>query len=247
LLDKRLTYDSGPAGAVTLALLLISLPGKPQSNGTLAQKLRKVDYLGTLLVLATTILFVTALEQSGTGQSWRSRLVLALLITSIVLIFMCLGWSWNLHRRGYPQEPMVAWNLLTDRFCLGLFLNSFFMGSVFLSAIIILPQLFQVVFQDTPAKAGYRLLCVTLVSPLFTGVAGYLTQKRRVPPLYVLIAAQALAVLGCGLASSLPDDARKYPLAGYGYQVIMGAGFGLGLSTAIMAAPQAFNKTDMGK
>ncbi|KAF2004138.1 major facilitator superfamily transporter [Amniculicola lignicola CBS 123094] len=236
---------NGPAGAVALVLLLISLPGNPPSSESLVQKLRKVDYLGTFLVLSSTVLFVTALEQGGTGHSWKSKLVLALLVTSIMLFFVCLTWSWNLHHRGNPQEPMVAWNLLTDRFCLGLFLNSFFMGSVFLSAIIILPQQFQVVFQDSPAKAGYRLLCVTLVSPLFTGIAGYLTQKQKVPPLYILIVAQALAVLGCGLASSLPESSREYPASGYGYQVIMGAGFGLGLSTAIMAAPQAFNKKYM--
>ncbi|KAF2106986.1 putative MFS multidrug transporter [Lophiotrema nucula] len=238
-------FLNAPAGAVALILILITLPGRPRSDESMLSKLKRVDYLGAFLVLSATVLFVTALEQGGTGYSWKSALVLSLLIISIFLGSGCLFWSWYIEHASKPQEPMLAWSLLTDRFSAGIFLNTFFLGSVFLSAIVVLPQQFQVVYQDTPARAGYRLLCVTLISPLFTGVAGFCMQKKQVPPFYILLAAQSLALLGCGLASSVPESARSYRGAEYACQAIMGAGFGLGLSTAIMAAPLAFSKKDM--
>lgn len=240
-------FLNAPAGFVALVLILVTLPRRPRSDESMLSKLKRVDYLGAFLVLSSTVLFVTALEQGGTGYSWKSALVLSLLIISIFLSSACLFWSWYLQHSSKTQEPMLVWNLFADRFVAGIFLNSFFLGSVFLSSILVLPQQFQVVYQDSPEKAGYRLLCVTLVSPLFTGVAGFFMQKKQTPPLYILIAAQSLALLGCGLASSVPETARSYSGTEYAYQAIMGAGFGLGLSTAIMAAPLAYSKKDMGK
>jgi hypothetical protein len=240
-------FLNAPAGLVVLILVFTTLPGRPASDEPMLLKLRRVDWIGAFLVLSSTVLFVTALEQGGTGHSWKSALVLSLLVVSIVLFLTCLCWSWFLDYRARPHEAMVPWSLLTDRFAAGIFLNSFFTGSVFLSSIVVLPQQFQVVYQNGPAESGYHLLCVTLVSPLFSGVAGFLMQKRQTPPLYILIAGQSLTMLGCGLASSIPETARSYFAPEYAYQAIMGAGFGLGLSTAIMAAPLAYSKRNMGK
>ncbi|KAF2181151.1 hypothetical protein K469DRAFT_692381 [Zopfia rhizophila CBS 207.26] len=243
-------FLNAPAGLVAPVLVAIALPGKRPSDSTassksIRRKLRRIDYLGAFLVLSSSIMFVTALEQGGTGFSWRSSVVLSLLIISIFPFLGCLLRSWQQRHRYESEEPILAWNLLTDRFSLGMFLNAFFAGSAFLSAIIILPQQFQVVYGDSPEKAGYQLLCVTLVSPVFSGVAGFLMQKKQTPPLYILIVGQSLIVLGCGLACSVSPSTRSFPRVEYGYQAIMGAGFGLCLSTVVMAAPLAFPREDM--
>ncbi|KAF2183643.1 drug resistance transporter EmrB/QacA subfamily [Zopfia rhizophila CBS 207.26] len=246
---KWIFLINAPAGAVALALILITLPGKSadQSDAklTLAQKLGKIDYVGTFLVLATCVLFVAALEQGGTGYSWKSSVVLSMLIISLFCAIGALIWSWHLAPRHKTREPILAWNLLTNRFSLGLFLSAFFAGSAFISAIVILPQQFQVVFHDSPARSGYRLLCLTFVAPFFSAVSGVLNQKKRIPPLYILLVGQSLIIIGCGLASSISETDRTFPKAQYGYQVIMGAGFGLTLTTVVVAAPLAFTKKDV--
>ncbi|KAH8724201.1 major facilitator superfamily transporter [Phaeosphaeriaceae sp. PMI808] len=238
-------FLNAPGGALSLILLWLVLPPEQRRNESITQKVRRIDYLGAFLVLSSTILFVTALEQGGTGFSWHNAIVLAPLIISIILAIGSLLRSYNLRNQDSIQEPVLSWKLLTDRFALGLFLNAFFVGSAFLSSIIVLPQQFQVVYKDTASKSGYRLLCVTLVSPIFSGVAGFLTQKKHIPPLYVLLVGQCLVVIGCGLSSSISHETRLFPKEEYGYQVIMGAGFGLCLSTVVMAAPLAFPKQDM--
>lgn len=199
-----------------MILVIITLPTTHPPSSTvstepISQKLKRIDCLGEFLVLSSTIMFVTSLEQGGTGYSWRSSVVLCLLIISMFLFFGCLLRSWQIQHQKISQEPIVAWNLLTDRFSLGLFLNAFFAGSALLSAIVVLPQQFQVVYHDSPGKAGYRLLCVTPVSPAFSGVAGFLTQKKRTPPLYILIVGQSFIVHGCGLACSLSPSSQSFP------------------------------------
>lgn len=121
-----------------------------------------------------------------------------------------------------------------------------FLGSTFISAIVILPQLYQVVYQDSPAKPGYRLLCVTLVSPLSSGIAGVLMQRRRMPPLYIFIAAQSFIILGVGLICSLHADGGVFPKKQYVYEIFLGVGFGAGWSCVVMSGPLAFTKKDIG-
>lgn len=171
--------------------------------------------------------------------------MLAPLVISIALACGSLLRSYTLRKADSLEESVLCWNLLPDRFSLGLFLNAFFVGSAFLSSIIVLPQQFQVVYNDSASTSGYLLLCLTLTSPVFSDVAGFLMQKRHIPPLYILLAGQSLVVVGCGLASSIANGIRSYSKEEYGYQVIMGAGFGRCLSTVVMAAPLAFIKRDM--
>lgn len=65
--------------------------------------------------------------------------------------------------------------------------------------------------------------------------------------LYVLIAGGCLQVIGVGLFSSLDSNDLGIPSAQYGYQVIMGFGFGLGLSTILLMTPMIVQPKDLGK
>lgn len=157
----------------------------------------------------------------------------------------CLLWSRHLHHSQKADTAMLSWKLFTDRFALGLFLNSLFAGSVVFAVVVSLPQHSQVLYRDSPAKAGYRLLSLTLVSALFSGISGSLTQKLHIPPLYTLLAGSSLLTLGCGLSSTLTNANSSYPASQYGFEAIIGAGVGICLSTVIIAAPLAFTKQEL--
>lgn len=99
------------------------------------------------------------------------------------------------------------------------------MGFSFYPAIILLPQRFQAVNNATPSRAGIQLLTLTLVSPVFSFLAGSLMPHRKPPAEYIILIAASLITLGIGLMSSLPTSMTT-PAAIYGYEAIIGAGLG---------------------
>ena len=56
-----------------------------------------------------------------------------------------------------------------------------------------------------------------------------------------------LQLVGVGLTSSLPSSQGGIPHAQYGYEVMMGLGFGSGLVTLLTMVPLVVKKEDMRK
>lgn len=236
-------------GAVALILIFITLPSKfphSQKPSFNVQSIRRVDYLGTLLLLAASILLVSALELGDTERSWRRSLVLSLFILSISLWICFAVWERYQGRRETAQESVFPWRLATSRFSVATLLYSFLSGAALFSVIIYLPLNFQVTNGMTPFQAGYHLLVLTLCTPLGSGVAGLLMQRFEIPPLYLLIVGGSIQTIGVALMTTLPVGQKAIPAAQYGYNAVMGVGFGMGIGTTVMMAPLVFDKRDMG-
>lgn len=123
--------SSVPPGVLVLVLLAISLPvnfpyRSDASQGMFTSfnmaALRKVDFLGAFLLLAASILFVSALEEGGTGYPWRSAVVLSLLCISVVLWIVFFVWQKLASDQDNTHEPVLPWRLLTNRITMGFLL-----------------------------------------------------------------------------------------------------------------------------
>ncbi|KAF2177889.1 major facilitator superfamily transporter [Zopfia rhizophila CBS 207.26] len=250
---KWIFLFNGPAGFAALVLFYLTLPAHfPHSSDhdtsskvLLGSKLRKVDFFGGFFLLSSTLLLVTAIEEGGTQFSWNSVLVLSLLIVSVVLMVGTVLWSRHQASRVTEQESILPWAVLADRYAMGLLLVCLFSGLAFITCIIVLPQQFQVVYGDSPSTAGYRLLALTLTVPVGSALAGFFSQKLKVPPLYILLAGSSFIILGTGLASSIQRSGTSFPKSQYGFQEIMGFGFGINLATVVMTAPLAFSEQNL--
>ena len=98
-------------------------------------------------------------------------------------------------------------------------------GFVFYIAVINLPQRFQIVDQDSPTFAGVRLVPMMIASALGSFLGGGISRKKNRTS-YTLIAGTTFQLLGYGLMTTL-GDARPTPKKSYGFQVLMGFGFGM--------------------
>lgn len=115
-----------------------------------------------------------------------------------------------------------------------------------MAAIINIPQRLQTVNMTTAIGAGIRMLpLLLLLSPLATILAGILVSKLKIPPLYILVLGASLQMIGVGLFSSLGSSTSISP-AQYGYQTLMGLGFGFSLSTILMMVPLVVTERDQG-
>ncbi|KAL8798758.1 MAG: hypothetical protein Q9182_006419 [Xanthomendoza sp. 2 TL-2023] len=205
---------------------------------------RKIDFIGATILLAASILLVTALEEGGTEYSWRSAVPLVLLILSIfawVAFFVRERMQSN---KRVDIESVLPWHLVSNRFWASMILHALFTGIAYLTTVIDLPQKFQVVNGDSAFKAGYRLLALMMSFSLAAVVSSVLTEKKRVPPMYTLLVAASLQILGLALMTTLSTTQHSFPPAQYGYEIIMGFGFGLSISTLIMAISIVVNQQD---
>ena len=109
-----------------------------------------------------------------------------------------------------------------------------------------IPQRLQASNGDSPLEAAFRLLPLAGATPIASGIASILTSKLKVPPLYVLFMGSALQMVGVGLFSSLSILEHEIPPAQYGYEAIMGFGFGLNVGTLVLMAPFVVDKRDLG-
>ena len=104
-----------------------SFPYQPNETDKVRKSLqiravKRLDFTGALLLLAASILLVTALEEGGTEYSWTSAVVLAILCVSIVLWILFFCWEKYASSRHGMQEPVLPWRLVQNRFTMGFLL-----------------------------------------------------------------------------------------------------------------------------
>ena len=231
-----------PAGTVALSLLLLTMPHDFPFMGQSRPKislhsLRRVDFTGAIILLAASVLLISALEEGGTQYSWRSAVTLVLLFTSIFAWFAFFTREKIQSVKKAEFDSVLPWKLITNRFWASLILHAFFAGTAYLTVVIDLPQKFQVVNSDSAFRAGYHLLALMMSFSLASVITGILTEKKKVPPFYTLLVAASLQIIGVALMTSLSVTQHSFPAAEYGYEIIMGFGFGLSISTLIMCLP----------
>lgn len=113
-----------------------------------------------------------------------------------------------------------------------------------MTVLINLPQRFQAVDGESAFQAGIHLLPLLLASPVATAISGQVAGRFKVPPFYTLLFGASMQLLGIGLASSIRFTSGN---AMYGYEVLMGFGFGMGLVSLLIFTPMVVSRADMGK
>ncbi|KAL5430210.1 hypothetical protein PMIN06_012584, partial [Paraphaeosphaeria minitans] len=240
-----------PPGILALGLLYTAIPSHfPHSRPSDAlkmsmQSIRRLDIIGTVLLLAATTLFLLALEENSIGHSWTNAIVVSPLVASLVLWCAFFGWSKYQASRNTVQEPVLPWRVLKNRFCLALFFNAFWTGCLLYSAVFTLPQMFQIVHKTSSITTGYWLLPLTLSVPVGSAVSATLMAKNHVPPFYLILIGSILQALGIGLMTWLPIGSEKFLDSGYGFEAICGFGIGVSTAVSILTAMLVFEKEDL--
>jgi hypothetical protein len=117
-----------------MILLLIALPsdfpyqGDHPSNPwkgkrlVSRQSLKRVDFIGILLLLTASVLLIFAVDEAGgVDYAWSSPLVIAFLAVSVVLWIVFFLWQFYISKKDHnPQQPVLPWPLLQSRPFIGM-------------------------------------------------------------------------------------------------------------------------------
>lgn len=167
-------FCSLPIGAVALIVLVLFLR-LPTPQGKLTEKLKRVDYAGTVLVLAFATLFLLALNFGGQTFPWKSAAVIVPLVLSFLLVIL-LAYA----EKNFAKEPLMPPRLFKNRSVVSILLTNWFFGMTFFSAVYYLPVYFQVVRNDSAMWSGIRLIPMQMVLCVFSTLAGIFISKKGV-------------------------------------------------------------------
>ncbi|KAF7881905.1 uncharacterized protein EAF02_006593 [Botrytis sinoallii] len=234
-----------PIGMVGLVLVMLAMPAgfpdnRPSKAMLLPPKLSdvrgKFDYVGFLLLPTACIFLIVAFEEAGVAFAWNSALVITFLVLAFVLLSLFFAWQKLLFLKQSTRQPVIPWVFLKNRVLMGIYIYALFSGVPFVTLVIEIPQRVQNISNTSTLIAGVRVLPYTMSVAVGSAITGGLTAKGRIPPIYVLITATILQILGTGLLYSIPVTAHM-PASFYGYEVLAGMGVGLGLTTLLSITP----------
>ncbi|EEH05271.1 drug resistance transporter EmrB/QacA subfamily [Histoplasma capsulatum G186AR] len=248
---------NAPAGCVCIGIVALILPSSISSRPDVkftnhlrakisGAALRRVDVVGVFLLLASSILLVFALEEAGTRYSWSDAVTISTFCVGGIAGILFVFWELFLEKSTSLQEPVFPLRLLKNRLLAAMMATAFFTGFPFVAIVVNIPQRAQVVSGLSSVKAGLALLPLLLTSPLATSVSGMLTSNLKIPPFYLILLGSILQFIGVGLTCTLPTHSFEVSPQQYGYEALMGLGFGLSLTTILTLAPLVIKEPYLG-
>ncbi|KAL8364862.1 hypothetical protein RB595_003913 [Gaeumannomyces hyphopodioides] len=228
-------YINLPIGAITIVVIALWFedPRRPraaadgQAPETWRQRIMQFDPLGTLLFMPAVVSLLLALQWGGTEHAWGSAVVVALLVVFGVLIAV---WVYVQYRQ--QDRATVPPRIICRRTVWSGSLYSFCISGAFLAAVYFIPIWFQSVKGATAVESGIMNLPMLLAVVVMSVVAGAAVTFWGYYAPFMLLGT-ILTSVGFGLISTwAPATDRPVWI---GYQILAGAGVGLGMQQPLMA------------
>ncbi|KAI0469765.1 major facilitator superfamily domain-containing protein [Xylariaceae sp. FL0804] len=197
-------YLNIPLGAASIAIALVWLRVAHPREGTVLERLRRIDWVGTIIIAASTVAILYSLAYGGTSKPWSDPGIIAGLIAGHAGLGLFVVWQ------AMPQcrSPLIPLRFFRNRTSVAAFFLTFTNSLLIIWVVFIFPVYFQAVLGGSPQESGIWLLPTVVLFPFGAGIAGSLMSKTgRYRPIHM--AGFALCTLGFGLCSILDENSHK--------------------------------------
>jgi len=229
-------YINLPISGIGLAVLTFVLklhnPRTPMRQGLAA-----VDWLGTLTIVAGTVMFLLGLTFGGVVYAWSSPVVVGLLASGVVVTALFVVVEWRVAR--YPIVPLHIFAGPAAVATLGC---SFIHGFVFIAGSYYLPLYFQAVVGADPFLSGAYILPFTVTLAVVSAGSGVFIKKTgKYRP--AIVFGFLLMTLGFGLFVDLGSEVNwpKFVL----FQVIAAVGVGPNFQAPLISLQTTVQQRDI--
>ncbi|TFK35058.1 MFS general substrate transporter [Crucibulum laeve] len=210
-------FTSAISAILVLLLLRLKTP-----EGTIKEKLGRMDWIGNFLVIAASSSCIIALTWGGVQYSWSSPKVLGPLIVGIIGLGIFFFYEAN-----YATYPIVPFKLLSNVTGLSGYLQTFISAIVLIGAVYYIPVYFQACLGRSPIQSGVDIFALGFIlAPMnvVTGLTVTLSKRYR-PQLWL---GWAVIMISAGLLSTLHATTSRS--AALGFEALMGIGLGMIIS-----------------
>ncbi|PSN72922.1 major facilitator superfamily protein [Corynespora cassiicola Philippines] len=224
-----------PLGAVVLAGIVFFLR-QPAQNAALrslpnSEKIKRLDWHGTLIFIGTLTSLFIALEWGGERYPWSDQRIV------VLLFFFALGiCGWVAIQYWKGESGTVPARIIGQRSIWTAAFSCYAMGGSFFILLYFISIYFQAIKDSSPLKSGIQSLPTLLGLTIGMTIAGHTHKWVKYHAAY-MIASSVIATIGCGLISTW-TPASNSP-RWIGYQALFGIGQGFGWQQPLLIA-QAF-------
>lgn len=233
-------YINLPIAGIGIVVLFFVLklhnPRTPMRQGLAA-----VDWLGSLTIVAGTVMVLMGLTLGGVTAPWTSPTVLCLLIigAAVVAAFILV----ELYVAPHPVVPMHLFKVRSNVASLSV---AFAHGFTTMAGFYYLPLYFQAVLGADALMSGVYILPFATCLSLVSVVSGWFIKKtgKYLPP---IIFGFVFLTLGLGLFVDLGGPSSDGPNWGklIGYTIIAGIGVGPNFQSPLIALQTTVAQRDM--
>ncbi|KAK5662145.1 hypothetical protein OQA88_8050 [Cercophora sp. LCS_1] len=219
-----------------LGLVLIPIYVKLTTPKTsLASKLARVDWVGSVLFTASTTSFLVGISWGGIQFSWSSVQVIAPLACGVAGIVFTIFWE-----SSFAREPILRPSLFHSSSAIITYACALFQGLILFCVLYYVPFYFTAVKFVTPTQAGldvFPVTCLLLPGSIVVSIVVSRIGRFR----WALWAGWMISAVGCGLFELFNED-TSIPV----WAVVL-AVFGIGqgmLLTSINVGIQAISRVE---
>ncbi|KIJ61324.1 hypothetical protein HYDPIDRAFT_116087 [Hydnomerulius pinastri MD-312] len=216
-----------------------------QGKETIAQKLLRIDWIGTFLFVAGGILILLALNWGSTG-AWSSTKVIICWILGPLFIIACILWEYVLERqllRTTPSrhrvlncDPMMPLEIFRSYNVCAVSYGSFVSGMVMLVMFYFVAIFMTIVAGYSPTKAGVQLVYFAPGMGAGSLISIRLISRLRQPKIPILLGSMILPI-SLGLIEWAMGNNNQNQVNGF----LVFTGSGVGLTAGSLAIHARFS------
>ncbi|KAF8866717.1 putative MFS toxin efflux pump [Acephala macrosclerotiorum] len=233
-------YINLPIGAIAIAVISVVLHIHRENNPdnlSYMQRILKLDLIGAALIIPTVVMLLLALQWGGSTYPWNSAKIIGLFcgFGGMLIIFV-----YSQLRLG--DKATLPPRLFKNRNVVLALVFAMFFGSAFFALIFYLAIYFQSIKGSSATRAGIQLLPLlisTVISSIITG--GLITAIGYYVP--IMLFCMVLFSIGAGLITTFGLDTTFGQW--FGYQVLAGAGIGVGFQGGIITVQTVLPLSDV--
>lgn len=210
---------------------------KEQTDETLLQRIRQLDFLGASLLIPAVVCLLLALQWGGNRYPWNNSRIIGLFVGfGLLVVLFTVSQLWLQDKATIPPR------ILKNRTVASSVLFGLFFGGGFFLLVYYLPIYFQSVRNSSAMKSGIQLLPLMLATVVASVIyGGLITATGYYTPF--LIGASAVVSIGVGLLTTYSIDISSGKWIGY--QILTGVGVGAGLQIPMTAVQTVLSQDDI--
>ncbi|KAJ2797465.1 hypothetical protein H4R20_005170 [Coemansia guatemalensis] len=222
------------AAVLVLIVLFMRIP-RPQ--GSPMQKLKRIDFIGVIVIVAGIVLLQLGLTWGGRDHPWKSAAVIVTLVLGIILLAAFVFIEWKL-----PTEPIMPLRLFKRRNTCLMFAAQGTFGITFFMPIFYIPIYLSVIKNVSAISAGVHLISCMLGISLASICTGILITKTGIYRPFIWIGT-VLNVTGIGLFTLFDSHPSEGKLIGI--PIIFGVGIGVSMQPMISCMQNSVDQRDV--